>query len=303
MTTGEQAIYGYQLDSALRTALTTVVPDEAVGWVERIIGAPVTSQRPLLGGTSSAMHLLETSADTPLDRVVLRRYVLDWVRGEPEIPGNEALALRIVGDGAAGVPAPQLLASDPDGTELGVPMTLMTALPGEPLWHPIDRAGWLRTLAELAVRIHAIPVSAELADWSPYAPARRVAPDWSRHPDAWLKAYELWDGLAPVSERVFVHRDFSPRQHLVDRVGDHRSGRLGLQLCRTARRGHRALSGQPGDPTRPGLGRRVSSRSGKRLTGQRDYDPYWDLTNVISFGHLRASEALDTFVAAAAARL
>ena len=86
---------------------------------------------------------------------MLRRYVLNWILEEPEIPGNEALALRLVGDGAAGVPAPRLLASDPDGTELGVPLTLMTALPGEPVWHPADRTGWLRALAELVVQIHA----------------------------------------------------------------------------------------------------------------------------------------------------
>ena len=302
MTNGEQAIYGYRLDSALRTALTADVPEEAVSWVERIIGAPVTGQRPLLGGTSSAMHLLETSANAPLDRVVLRRYVLDWVSREPQIPGNEALALRIVGDGAAGVQAPQLLASDPDGTELGVPMTLMTALPGEPLWHPIDRAGWLRTLAELAVRIHAIPMSAELADWSPYAPARRVAPDWSRHPDAWLKAYQLWDGPAPVSERVFVHRDFHPGNILW--TGSAITGVVDwVSSC----------AGPPEEDIahcRANLAIRLGQDWAdeflaiwQRLTGKRAYHPYWDLTNVISFGHLRASEALDAFVAAAAARL
>ena len=159
VTGDEYSIYGYELAPELRAALTAALPAEAVGWVELKVGAPVISQRALLGGTSSALHLLETAAASPLDRLVLRRYVLNWILEEPEIPGNEALALRLIGGGAAGVPAPRLLASDPDGTELGVPLTLMTALPGEPVWHPTDRTGWLRALAELAIQIHAAPVS------------------------------------------------------------------------------------------------------------------------------------------------
>src|SRR3954452_5528348 len=39
------------------------------------------------------------------------------------------------------------------------------------------------------------------------------------------------------------------------------------------------------------------------LTGKRDYHPYWDLTNVVSFDHQRVEPRLDAFVAAAAARL
>ena len=86
------------------------------------MGWPVLTERALLGGTSSAVHLMTTAAAAPLDRLVLRRYVLDWVVEEAEIPGNEALALRLVGATAPiGVPAPRLLASDPDGRDLGVP--------------------------------------------------------------------------------------------------------------------------------------------------------------------------------------
>ena len=68
---------------------------------------------------------------------MLRRYVLDWVVEEAEIPGNEALALRLVGDGAIGVTrtAPAGQRSGRRG-ELGVPLTLMTALPGQSVWHP-----------------------------------------------------------------------------------------------------------------------------------------------------------------------
>ena len=95
---------------------------------------------------------------------MLRRYVLDWVVEEPEIPGNEALALRLVGDGAIGVPAPRLLASDPDGTRARCPADADDgAARGSRSGTRRDRTGWLRSLAELVVRIHAAPLSAELA--------------------------------------------------------------------------------------------------------------------------------------------
>jgi len=254
MDTEEKAIYGYDLDPALREVMTAPVPTDAVAWVEQVVGSSVVAERALLGGTSSAMHLLSTAAAPPLDRLVLRRYVLDWVREEPEIPGNEALALRLVENGAIGVPAPRLVASDPDGSALGVPVTLMTALSGTPVWHPVDRTTWLRSLAELVVRIHAEPLSADLADWAPYAPDARTPPAWSRHPDAWLTAYELWDGPTPPSERVFLHRDYHPGNILW--TEDEITGvvELDLQLCRTPGGGHRALPGQPGHPARAGLG-------------------------------------------------
>ncbi|HEY0239404.1 MAG TPA: aminoglycoside phosphotransferase family protein [Friedmanniella sp.] len=300
MSSGDRAIYGYELDAGLRQALTAPLPQEARDWVEQIVGAPVTARRALLGGTSSAMHLLETSASAPLDRVVLRRYVLDWVREEPEIPGNEALALRLIG--GAGVPAPRLVASDPDGTTCGVPMTLMTALAGEPVWHPTDRARWLRALADLLVRIHSAPLSAELSDWAPYAPRSRTAPTWSRHPRAWSAAYELWDGPAPASERVFLHRDFHPGNVLW--TGTEITGVVDwVSSC----------AGPPEEDVghcRANLAIRLGQDWAdeflavwQELTGKRDYHPYWDLTNVVSFDHQRAEPGLDTFVAAAAARL
>jgi aminoglycoside phosphotransferase (APT) family kinase protein len=301
-TSAEHASYGYELAPELRTALFSALPAEALSWVERVVGAPVTGQRALLGGTSSSMHLLETAAAAPLDRVVLRRYVLGWVLNEPEIPHNEALVLRLVGDGAVGVPAPQLLASDPDGHELGVPMTLMTALPGEPVWKPADRTGWLRAMAELVVQIHAAPLSAQLADWSPYPPQSRTPPAWSSHPEAWSTAYELWDGPIPASQRVFLHRDFHPGNLLW--TGAAITGVVDwVSSC----------AGPPEEDIghcRANLAIRLGQEWAdeflviwQHLTGRRNYRPYWDLTNVVSFDHQRAEPRLDAFVAAAAARL
>ena len=300
--------YGHELEPELHQELRGDVPAEALAWVERAVGAPVVSQRALEGGMSSAVHLLTTEA-AGLRQVVLRRYVLDWVvTEEPHIPGNEALALRLVGDTGrtaaegAGIPAPRLIASDPDGSQLGVPATLMTALPGSLVWDPPERTPWLRALAELVVRIHALPAPSDLADWSPYEPYARTPPPWSTHPDAWLTAYQLWDGPPPPSERVLVHRDFHPGNVLwtdgvITGVIDWVSTCAGppeedIGHCRANLAIHH---GQEWADEFLAIW--------QELTGKPDYHPYWDLTNVVSFDHDQVEPRLDAFVAAAAARL
>ncbi len=302
MTTDESAVYGYELSAELRTRLLAPMPAAAARWVERAVGAPVLHHRALLGGTSSAIHLLRTAAAPPRDRVVLRRYVLEWVVDEPEIPANEALTLRLLDAAGVDVPAPELLASDPGGAELGVPMTLMTALPGEPEWHPADRSAWLRALAELLVRIHSVPVSPDLSDWFPYPPGSRTAPAWSQHPEAWLTAYELWDGPPPPSGRVFLHRDFHPG-NVVWADGSISGVVDWVSSC----------AGPPEEDVghcRANLAIRLGQdwadeflAGWQHLTGKREYHPYWDLTNVVSFDQQRVVPRLDRFVAAAADRL
>lgn len=294
--------YGHDLTPELQGRLRTPVPADALSWVETTIGAPVLDERPLAGGTSSAMHMLTTGAAPPHDRLVLRRYVLDWVREEPEIPGNEALALELLAAQLGAVPAPRQVACDPDGSRLGVPMTLMTALDGAMVWNPADRTSWLRSLAELVVQIHALPTSPRQPDWAPYAPASREAPGWSNHPEAWLRAYEVWDGPQPPSRRVFLHRDFHPgnvlwQDGMISGVVDWVSCCAGppeedISHCRA----------------------NLAIRHGQdwadeflaiwqELSDTRDYHPYWDLTNVVSFDPTQPEPRLDEFVARAAARL
>lgn len=294
--------YGHDLEADLAEKLRGVVPGDALAWVEEATGARVLGQRALEGGTSSAIHLVSLDAPPPMNRVVLRRYVLDWVREEPEIPPNEALTLRLLAGHPGDIPAPRLIASDPDGTVLGAPATLMTAVPGTMVWDPPDRTTWLRALAELAVRVHALPVSAKQLDWAPYAPDARTPPTWSKHPEAWLTAYELWDGPRPASHRVFLHRDFHPGNVLWT------GGAITGVVDWTS-----SCAGPPEEDIghcRANLAIRHGQDWAEEflaiwqdLTGTRDYHPYWDLTNVVSFDHTQVEPRLDEFVAAAAARL
>ncbi len=294
------AAYGFDLAPELRDRLRGEPPADVLRWVESELGARVVGARALDGGTSSAVHML-TLSGAP-DSAVLRRYVLDWVAEEPWIPPNEARVLRALGD-APGVPAPRLLAADPDGSVTGTPTTVMSALPGQVVWEPADPEPWLRQLAEVLPLIHAVPVPPGLDAWAPYPPEPGdVPPAWSAYPRDWELAVELWHGPVPDSDKVFVHRDYHPGNVLW--TGDRLSGVIDwvsscvgppeedVAHCRANLAIHHGVA--------------VADRFlaiWQDITGRPDYHPYWDLTNVVSMVPDEANPGLDQFVASAAARL
>src|SRR5262249_40933684 len=130
------AAYGFDLAPELHRRLRGEPPADLLRWVESELGTRVVGARALDGGTSSAVHLLTLAGDP--GRAVLRRYVLDWVAEEPWIPPNEARVLRALAS-TPEIPAPRLLAADPDGSLTGTPTIVMSALPGEVVWDPADR--------------------------------------------------------------------------------------------------------------------------------------------------------------------
>ena len=306
------AAYGFDLHSELHRRLRGEPPPEALRWVEAQIGVRVLSARALEGGTSSAVHLLSVRTPAGLEsRVVLRRYVLDWVVEEPEIPGNEALVLRLLA-GVDGIPAPRVLAADPDGTATGTPMLVMSVLPGAVVWHPTDQEAWLRGLAELLPAIHAAPAWPELTDWATYPPEPGlVPPPWTKHPRAWEFALELYEGPAPASDRVLVHRDFHPGNILWTDTAIPGAEITGITITGIVD-WVSSCAGPPQEDVahcRVNIaqhhGQEVADRfltRWQQVTGERDYDPYWDLMNVISMVSGEPDPALDEFVAAAAAR-
>jgi aminoglycoside phosphotransferase (APT) family kinase protein len=297
------AAYGFDIDADLHRRLRSRPPQDALQWVETNLGARVLDVRPLEGGTSSAVHMLtvRTPAGSQI-QVVLRRYVLDWVAEEPEIPVNEAFILRLLA-GIEGIPAPAVLAADPDGSATGCPMIVMSALPGAIMWYPEDQESWLRSLAELLPTIHAVPLRPELSDWAVYAPDPDLVPPlWTKYPHAWETALEAYEGPQPRSDRVFVHRDFHPANILwtgaeITGIVDWVSSCAGppeedVGHCRINIAQHH--------------GQAAADRFltlWQEMTGQRDYDPYWDLTTVVSMVSGEPDPELDEFVAAAAARV
>lgn len=170
-------------------------------WLEPLFGE-VALVRPLVGGITGQMLQLRR-ADRGDDLVVRR-----WRRTGPEeqdrvrreATGLEALA-------ASGLPIPRLLAADPDGIGSGLPTTVTTFLPGRVELDPPDLREWVRRLAEMLVRIHAVPPPAlETCEYMPYA----------QHPwlvaldDAGLArdAHELASRTPDPSTPVLSHGDY-----------------------------------------------------------------------------------------------
>jgi aminoglycoside phosphotransferase (APT) family kinase protein len=187
--------YGFGISDELHRRLRGAVPPEAVEWVERETGCRVLAQRPLEGGTSSAIHRLVLDGR---DDVVLQRFVLDWISEEPWAVSNEVTVLGLHAN--TDVPSPLLVAADPAGSLTGVPTVLMTALPGRVVWAPPDVGDWLQSLVDTMIAIHETTTSDAIRAWDPYAP-EAVPPPWTRHRWAWERAISVYAGDRPASHR------------------------------------------------------------------------------------------------------
>lgn len=288
--------YGFDIEAALHDQLRGTVPAEVLAWVERQVGRRVVDQQPLEGGRAAAVHRLRLDAG---DDLVLQRFVLEWVLEEPWTPANEALVFELLADTA--VPAPRLVAVDPDGRSTGTPTVLMSALPGAVVWDPPDLDPWLDGLIESMITIHQVEPSAKLRDWEPYAP-EDVPPAWTNHRWAWERAVAAYEDERPASDRVFLHRDFHPGNVLWQRgrisgIVDWGSSCAGppeedVAHCRVNLAIHHGQAVADEFLTR-----------WLRATGRTEYHPYWDLLDVVSMGGGKPSPRLDDFVAAAAGRL
>lgn len=163
----------------------------------------------LLGGITSSVHACLVERTTgPRQTVVLRRWTTPVSEDAeaPERVRREAGTLAQLA--ATGVPAPELIALDPDGVgNDGVPALLMTRLPGRIDLTPADPQRWLGQLAAMLPVIHSAPVEAPTFDpW--IDPPTLTPPAWSRHPDLWAQAIRLVRQQPSGYRPTFLHRDF-----------------------------------------------------------------------------------------------
>ena len=198
---------------------------ELVQWTAQAIGpgAVVRDFRRLAGSTSSTLYALDVESGGHSLPLVLRLYDnAPWLAEEPDLPEREAAVLRKVTE--AGLSAPALVACDPTGTDVGgLPVLLMTRLPGRTWLTPDDLDAWLHELAAALLPVHA--VAAEGLPWryETYVDLTDLKPpDWSRVPRLWEQAIAIAQGPPPPSRECFIHRDYHPNNVLWS--GDRVSG-------------------------------------------------------------------------------
>ena len=250
-------------------------------WIESTTGARAVSVAVLPGATSSLLHTVEIESIAGRYTLVLRRFVnQEWVKREPDVAVRESLSLQHAT--RAGLPAPELIAFDPDGTHCGVPATLVAKMPGSAVLEPADRSSWLRGLAESAARIHRVDAAGFRWKYRRYNDAEALAvPNWSQQRDAWKKAIEIVEGPPRSYSESFVHRDYHPSNVLwqdghvsgiVDWVNGCR-GPAGIDVawCR------HNLASLHGVSVADEFLTAYIAEAGSEF----QYDPYWDLMSVV----------------------
>jgi aminoglycoside phosphotransferase (APT) family kinase protein len=133
-------------------------------------------------------------------------------------PGREVAVLELLAGSA--VPAPGLVAADPDGATCDVPALLLTRLLGRPPGLPADMEEFLEQLAGSLAAINALRGNTN--DGIPtyrryFEPSRLRPPDWALRPALWERAIEVAGMPAPPGPRAFIHRDYHPENTLWSR--------------------------------------------------------------------------------------
>jgi len=193
----------------------TGVPPETLRWVVASIGprSRITAGRRLPLGGSHVNHAVDVlDRRGRIHRLVLRRWARPgWELDDPDYTAQrESDVLTLLADSA--VPAPRLVAADPQPSVCDVPTLLITRLPGHPPGSPRDVDGYLTQLAASLPTIHAVDNPAAIVPkYQRYAePERLVLPVWVPSSDTWERALEVIRAAAPPGPSCFIHRDYHP---------------------------------------------------------------------------------------------
>jgi aminoglycoside phosphotransferase (APT) family kinase protein len=180
-------------------------------------GSRVVSVRPLPSAWL-ANHALEVADATgAVHRLVLRRWARPgWDEEDSDFTAaREAAILELLAP--TPVPAPAVVAADPDATVCDVPALLLTMLPGGPPDLGGDPGPLVEGVAAALPPIHAVAVpSTGQGTWvAPgyrrfYDPRTLAPPAWSARPGLWRRAFEVAAGPPPDERACLVHRDYHP---------------------------------------------------------------------------------------------
>jgi aminoglycoside phosphotransferase (APT) family kinase protein len=186
------------------------------------------------------------------------------------------------------VPAPRLVAVDPEGEASGVPAVLMTRLPGRVVLDTPDLQRWLQSMAEILPVIHEVRAGkATVQPFAQYYDLNAIElPRWTKQPSLWERALEMARRPPAEGESCFIHRDYHPANVLWSRgkltgVVDWVNASIGPPLVDVAHcRGNLAALHGP-DMADAFLD------AYRAVTGLREYDPYWDITSMFDTGNFK----------------
>jgi aminoglycoside phosphotransferase (APT) family kinase protein len=175
-------------------------------------GAEVVRVRRLKGGLEAATHRVDLSAPGSASpwSVVVRRFNQSFEWYDPERLPREVALLRSLAPTA--VPAPEVVAVDPDGSWFGSPAVVVTCLPGGPA--PFTRwVPWSRPLVEAMAVVHAVEPVVDAEPWltgwvRDERPASLAGDPWVER--VWPVIRSSVDELAAGGASSLVHHDLHP---------------------------------------------------------------------------------------------
>jgi aminoglycoside phosphotransferase (APT) family kinase protein len=183
-------------------------PTTLLAWVEQTLGrgARVAGWHRLTGGLTSIVHRLTVERNGRDEEYVLRWWVPDgewahWIARA--VPQEIAVLAKLDG---SGIPAPRVIGATTDVAH-GGPAVLMTRLPGRMRLMPRDRERWLRQMAQMLARIHALAI--DMKPFESWLDRSQLAPppDASRA-DLWKEAIALVAEERAPARTCFLHRDY-----------------------------------------------------------------------------------------------
>jgi aminoglycoside phosphotransferase (APT) family kinase protein len=194
-------------------------PAAALAWAAAVgPGSRVVRVR-LLASSWLANHAVDVAdAAGRLHRLVLRRWARPgWEVDDPTFTAaREAQALQLLA--AMPVPAPRLVAADPDAASCDVPALLLTRLPGRTPDVAADPRRLVAGVAAALPAIHAAGGAAVLPAWHRFCdPTALVPPAWSARPELWARALEVAASRPLVDQPCLIHRDYHPGNTLWSR--------------------------------------------------------------------------------------
>lgn len=261
-------------------------PPESLDWIRDVIGrgSRITQVRGLEGSSFIEGHAIDVvDGRGAVHRLVLRRWAgTGWEDTDRDFDaGREAAILRLLADSE--LPAPRLIAADPQGEIGGVPALLMTFLPGRPPpERPPELGPFLLELATMLEAIHSVDTRGLVPPYRRYfEPPELEVPSWGRRPEVWRRAIAFAHEPPPSGRDCFIHRDFHPGNTLwsggrITGVVDWSYGSYGPAAVDLAHlRWNIAL-----DFGVAGADQVLAAHRSVR-GGAADHHPYWDVVDVL----------------------